>query len=95
MYNMLYVHNMYDLAYSNTLGDGKSHYIHKRLSAFSHSAILTFDESFSVEEAICKLRQLSLKASAALYLNFTLLPSSVSYRLWTDTNSCISTFNGH
>ena len=66
------------------LGDGKSHYICKKMAGPNPSAVVTFDESFSIEEAIENLQSLSLKTNAVVYFNFTLLPANVSWIL-----SCI------
>ena len=60
-------------------GDGKSHYICKKMAGPNPSAVVTFDESFSVEEAIENLQSISLKANAVVYFNFTLLPANVSW----------------
>ena len=65
-------------------GDGKSQYIHKKLEFISSTArtvTLTINESFSMADAIRDLRQLPLQMGNALYLNFTLLPASVSHSL--------------
>ena len=63
------------------IGDGKSQYILKKLESIRSTAqtvTLTINESFSVADAIKELRALSLQSGNALYLNFTLLPASVS-----------------
>ena len=70
-------------------GDGKTQYILKKLEFISSTArtvTLTINESFSVADAIKELRQLPLQTGNALYLNFTLLPASVSHSLCNPNN---------
>ena len=76
-------------------GDGKSQYILKKLKSISSTAqtvTLTINESFSVADAIKELRVLPLRLGNALYLNFTLLPASVSYYLCNP--NCLLSWRG-
>ena len=58
------------------LGDGKTHYIKKHLH--QPYLVIAVNESFSLLNAIVKLRSLPRNESCTIFFNFTIVPSIVS-----------------
>ena len=62
-----------------SIGNGKTHYIKKRLEECAEQITIAVNEGFTPLKAINKLRSLPLyKINVGLFFNFTLLPPGVS-----------------
>ena len=73
-------------------GDGKTHYIRQQLD--DPHLVIAVNESFTPLNAILKLRKLPHNHTCAVFFNFTIVPSIVSFNtlcvLATTTYTCMS-----
>ena len=62
-----------------SLGDGKTHYILKQMDRVPQNSrvIISIDESFTEQQAIGKLRELTYAPENVIFFNFTMLPPNV------------------
>ncbi len=59
-------------------GDGKTHYIKKKLKEAASSVTIAVNEAFSVASAIKKLQSIPMDSpDCAVFFNFTLIPPEV------------------
>lgn len=62
------------------VGNGKTHYIKKKLASCVEQVNIAVNEGFTPLRAINKLRSLSpFEKNVGLFFNFTILPPDVSY----------------
>ena len=54
------------------IGDGKTHYIKNQLHGSQHSLVIAVNESFTLLNAILKLRSLPRDKSCKIFFNFTI-----------------------
>lgn len=79
-----------------SIGDGKTHYIRKRLadSMVNHTLTIAVNEAFSVENVIKKLLSIPPgMVNCAIFFNFTLLPPGVCFSKASACSTRIATRN--
>ena len=85
--NYIYDHRYYKYFYATftevvceytSVGDGKTHYIKSQLNGSQHSLVIAVNESFTVLNAILKLRSLPRDESCKIFFNFTIFSLTVS-----------------